>query len=75
MNNGSSTEFTLSHPDDSRWPCPFCIFIGKTLLQCRIHVKKDHPDIFFSTKEEFSQFLPSNSSFAVTYPSQITDHA
>lgn len=36
------TEYQTFHPKSKQWPCPFCIIKSNTLIQCRIHIFKDH---------------------------------
>lgn len=35
-------KYKTLHPNDPRWPCPFCLHKAKTLVQCKIHLNKDH---------------------------------
>lgn len=35
-------EYQKFNPNFKQWPCPFCIIKSKTLIQCRIHIFKDH---------------------------------
>lgn len=48
-------KFNKTNINDDRWPCPFCITISKTKIQCRIHIKNDHPMIYNTNEVEFSQ--------------------
>lgn len=41
-------------PNDSRWPCPFCLHKAKTLVQCKVHLSKDHKML---TKENIHEAL------------------
>lgn len=43
-------------PNDKRWPCPFCLLKSKTNLQCIIHIKKEHPNIFCADKKLLAEF-------------------
>lgn len=31
-----------TYPNDERWPCPFCLVLSKTKIQCNTHITKDH---------------------------------
>lgn len=48
-------KFNKINVNDNRWPCPFCITISKTKIQCRIHVKNDHPMLYKANEVQFSQ--------------------
>lgn len=36
-------EYQKITPEFDQWPCPFCFHHSKTLLQCRIHISREHP--------------------------------
>lgn len=35
-------EYQNVTPNYKKWPCPFCIHHSKTLIQCRVHILRDH---------------------------------
>lgn len=41
-------EFSLLNPEDSRWPCPFCFHKSKTVVQCHIHVSREHSSLYIA---------------------------
>lgn len=46
-----------THPEDKRWPCPFCLNKEKTRIQCNIHIKKDYPNLYRGNEQDIlSQF-------------------
>lgn len=72
--------FKESMPNDKRWPCPFCLTKSKTNIQCIVHIKKDHPNIFSADNKLLAEFTPSNQSESnVTLnqseTNQLSDHS
>lgn len=72
-------KYNLFHPDDKRWPCPFCLEKPKSLFQCKFHIKKDHPSIarnnvegFIFQEEENQSISCSQVSRNIT-PPDLTD--
>lgn len=41
----TKAKYVSLHPNDNRWPCPFCLSKEKTLIQCKIHIKRDHTNL------------------------------
>ncbi|KAJ6636200.1 hypothetical protein Bhyg_14788 [Pseudolycoriella hygida] len=62
----TKVKYNSIHPDDKRWPCPFCLSKEKTLFQCKVHKKKDHPNLMrINEREILSQYensFENNSS-------------
>lgn len=56
-------KFNELHPDDKRWPCPFCLSKNRTLIQCRIHIMNEHANIYYMNEEEFSFLMDDNTLF------------
>lgn len=40
------TKSKCSNENKKRWPYPFCLEKNKSLIQCTIHIKNDHPAIY-----------------------------
>lgn len=57
----AKSNFNKINVNDDRWPCPFCIIISKTKIQCRIHIKTDHPNIYNANEVLFSQLTQTDS--------------
>lgn len=56
-------QYKISNPNDDRWLCPFCFSILKTLVQCNIHINKDHQNITKNHKKDFfSKFYTETKS-------------
>lgn len=49
-------------PNDKQWPCPFCFTESKTKIQCIIHIKKDHPNIYGADKKLLADFAHLDES-------------
>lgn len=58
-------KYNFLHPNDNRWPCPFCLCKEKTIIQCKIHIRNDHPNLMKIDERyllsQFEQDLVDNS--------------
>lgn len=37
--------FGSQNPNDTRWPCSFCVHMSVTKIKCRLHIIRDHPNM------------------------------
>lgn len=54
-------KYRIHYPNDTSWPCPFCLHKAKTLMQCKIHISGDHEIL---TKKDIQYTLQSQISSA-----------
>lgn len=67
-------EFLLANPNDTRWPCPFCFHKSATIVQCHIHVSKDHPNLYKVGTANHRNSLQSKAKISTeSYSQQPTD--
>lgn len=53
----TKVKYNLIHPNENKWPCPFCLSKEKTFIQCKIHIKKEHPNLLkVNERDLLSQF-------------------
>src|ERR1700744_638876 len=52
----TKNQYILIHSNDKRWPCPFCLHKAKTLFQCKLHIRNDHPNL----GQNFTQYDNQN---------------
>lgn len=59
----TKNEYNSIHPNDKRWPCPFCLNKERTLIQCKVHIRKDHPNLINEQEmsSEYEKFVEMNS--------------
>lgn len=57
----TKNQYILIHPNDKRWPCPFCLYKGKTLFQCKLHIRTDHPNLG-QDLTQYDALNPTNSN-------------
>lgn len=50
------------YPNDDRWPCPFCLVVANTNIQCNIHIAKDHPNVPKTSKKGFFSQVENQQS-------------
>lgn len=56
-------KFHELHPNDKRWPCPFCYYKSRTQIKCRIHIMKEHTTIYNANEHEFSLLMDENTLY------------
>lgn len=54
-------KFNDMNVNDNRWPCPFCFSKSKTEIQCRIHIKNEHPSIYNLNEAQLFQLTQVDS--------------
>lgn len=60
-------KFLLLNPNDKRWPCPFCFYKGKSLFQCKLHIKREHPNLMTTDSQTLlSQYECTISDDSIT---------
>src|SRR5687768_4622151 len=57
-------KYLTIHPQDKRWPCPFCFQKEKTTFRAIMHVKKDHPNLANLRNNELISSFSENISQA-----------
>lgn len=71
----TKNEYQKFNPKNKQWLCPFCITKSKTLVQCRIHIYKDHRNISEFDRFDFFSNLESTITQICTNVPLQDDHA